>query len=301
MKNIKTSFIGMGLTSLIWTYGISHVINALEVIGPFTLISIRFFIAFIALTIFHKIYKTSEKINKKDNCRLIINGLIGSIVYYSFSNFTIIYLSAVDSATLSSMQLIFMLWAESMFLGSIVTPKKAFYVVVATVGGILLMKGIVLSLISINSYILMLIATCFWVAYHIIQLPLLDKYKTTTIIKYQSFYSFLASVPFIFLENNTFNLMNWTHIASLIYLGLFGIAIGYSFNSYALKNIGPTNTSFLLLLQPVIILFTDFVKLGKIFTLSDYFGFLFIFIGMVLMILDIRNKKEEKPIKGAIV
>lgn len=300
MSIIKKSFLGMGLTSIIWTYGISHVVNALEVIGPFTLVSIRFFIAFAALSIFHKFYGIRRKIDRKDYYRLVLNVIIGSLIYYGISNFTIIYLSAVDSATLSSMQLIFMLWAESMFLGSIVTPKKAFYVVLATIGGILLMKGIVFSLTSMKSYILMLIATCFWVAYHIIQLPLLKKYKATTIIKYQCLYSFIATMPFIFIEDNNFNAMNFSHIASFLYLGIFGIALGYSLNSYALKNIGPTNTSFLLLLQPVIIMFVDLISFGRAFTLSDYFGFLFIFIGMILMIIDIMKDKKEITIGDVV-
>ena len=293
MSNKLKSFIGMGFTSVIWTTCFSQIRLSLEVVGPFTLIFIRFFISLIALSIFQNVYKINEKIDIEDKFRIVLNGIIGSLIYYGISNLTIIYLPTVDSAALSSMQLILMLWVESMFLENIVTPKKAFYVVLATIGGILLMRVISMSSSSVVSYSLMLLATCFWVMYYIIQIPLLKKYKPTTLIKYQSFYSAIVTMPFVFIEDNKFYLIDKSHIFSLIYLGLFGIAIGYSFNSYSLKNIGPTNTSLLLIFQPIIILFLDLIIIGRVFIWSDYVGLLFIFIGVVFMIIDFKKTKDN--------
>ena len=299
MNNRLKSFIGMAFTSIIWTSGFLQIRNSLEVVGPFTLIFIRFFIALVSLFIFQKIYRIDEKIDVKDKPRLMLNGIIGSLIYYGISNLTIIYLPTVDSAALSSMQLILMLWAESMFLENIVTPKRVFYVVLATIGGILLMRVISISSASIVSYSLMLIATCFWVMYYIIQIPLLKKYKATTLIKYQSFYAVIATMPFVFIEDNKFYLIDKSYIFSLIYLGVFGIAVCYSLNSYALKNIGPTNTSLLLIFQPIIILFWDLIIIGRVFIWSDYIGLLFILIGVVLMIID-SKKTKDNLLKGEL-
>jgi len=299
MNNRLKSFIGMAFTSIIWTSGFLQIRNSLEVVGPFTLIFIRFFIALVSLYIFQKIYRIDEKIDVKDKPRLMLNGIIGSLIYYGISNLTIIYLPTVDSAALSSMQLILMLWAESMFLENIVTPKRVFYVVLATIGGILLMRVISISSASIVSYSLMLIATCFWVMYYIIQIPLLKKYKATTLIKYQSFYAVIATMPFVFIEDNKFYLIDKSYIFSLIYLGVFGIAVCYSLNSYALKNIGPTNTSLLLIFQPIIILFWDLIIIGRVFIWSDYIGLLFILIGVVLMIID-SKKTKDNLLKGEL-
>ena len=302
MNNIKKSFLYMGMISIIWTYAILHIVNVLTVLGPLTLTFLRFLVAYFSLAIYHRVYKINEKIDKKDNIRLITNGLLGSIIYYSFSNMTNVHLSAIDSATLSGIQLILILWVESMFLGTIVTPRKAFYVVLATTGCILLMRGVVISLITLKSYMFMFTATCIWVAYSIIQLPLLKKYKSTTIIKYQSVYSCLSTIPFIFIEDNKFHLLDSSHIISLFFLGFFGMALAYSFYSYSLKNIGPVKTSLLLLLQPVFILFTEFIKEGRSLTLSDSIGLCFIFIGMLLMIADLNKSTYNKnEIEGEIL
>lgn len=299
MNDRLKSFIGMGFTSIIWTSGFLQIRNSLEVVGPFTLIFIRFFIALVSLVIFQKIYRIDEKIDVEDKFRLMLNGIIGSLIYYGISNLTIIYLPTVDSAALSSMQLILMLWVESMFLENIVTPKRVFYVVLATIGGIFLMRVISITSASIASYSLMLIATCFWVMYYILQIPLLKKYKATTLIKYQSFYAVIATMPFVFIEDNKFYLIDKSYIFSLIYLGVFGIAVCYSLNSYALKNIGPTNTSLLLIFQPIIILFSDLVIIGRVFIWSDYIGLLFILIGVVLMIID-SKKTKDNLLKGEL-
>lgn len=284
------SFIGMAFVSIIWTSGFSEIINVLEVVGPFTLIFLRFFIAFLGLLVFQKILGIKEKIEDEDKTKLVINGLIGSIFYFAISNLTVMYLPTVDSAVISSMQLILMLWAESMFLNKMITPKRCFYVVMATIGGILLMRTVYLSTSVLVAYMLMLIATCFWVCYNIIQISVLKKYKASTVIRYQSFYSLFFILPLILIDNNNFSAINGTHIYSFLYLGLMGIAVGYTINSYALKNIGPTNTSLLLIFQPVILLFSDLIFKARLFTLSDNVGIVLIAIAVLFMVIDMRKK-----------
>lgn len=293
MNNRLKSFIAMGLTAIIWSNAFMHIKRSLEVVGPFSLIFYRFLVAFVVLTIYQRVAGIQEQIDKKDLPRVFINCILGSVIYYGISNLTTTYLPAVDSATLSSMQLILMLWFESMFLQTLITPKKAFYVVIATIGGILLMRLVSISTASMISYNLMILATSLWAAYYIIQLPLVRKYRSTTIIKYQSLYTVILMAPFIFIENNHIQQIADKHVLSILYLGIFGIAIAYSFNTYSLGKIGPTNTSLMLIFQPVIILMMDYFQKNRLLVVTDYIGLVLICTGFILMLMDLKKNKDE--------
>lgn len=298
MNSTYKSYLGMTLTCFIWCSAFYRIQRVFQVMGPFTLVFFRFSIAFLLLWVYGKIIKNNETILKEDKMRLYINGIIGSVVYYSISNYTVKYLPAVDSATLSSMQLIIMLWVEGMLLKKLANQRKVIYVVLVTIGGILLMEVLEFNFSIMFSYGFMFIATCFWVLYYVIQKPLLKKYKPTTIIKYQCLPAMIITFPALFIENNQFAHMGTSYIVDLIFLGALGICVGYSLNSYALKHIGATNTSMLLMFQPVIILITNIISGVQKLTLADYIGIVFIGVGVFLMIYDVReyNKSTHKEV-----
>lgn len=302
MNKRVLSYLGMGLTALIWTGGIVRIPEVTRVIGPLTLVFLRFLIGVVLLSIIEKALGIKESFTKKDYYRLVIAGILCSIVYYGLSNLAYIYLPSVDSAALSSMQLIFMLWGESVVLGKIVTPKKTALITLATIGGILLMQVISLSPESLKAYTIALGATGVWVIYCIYQYPLLKKYHVISVVKHQLIYGCIVTSPFLLIEKNQFHLLRGQELMSLLYLGVLGLALGYFLNAYAIKHIGLTNTSLLLILQPIIILITDLYLDKRSFIWTDYIGIIFIAIGMFGVMLDMNAKKNtiDESMEGGL-
>jgi len=283
----------MGITAFIWTAGISKITALSTVLGPLTVVFFRFLIGLILFTIVKSALGIKDVITKTDKKRLMISGILCSLIYFGVSNLAYSYLPIVDSAALSSMQLIFMLWGESVVLGKIVTPKKTFLIVLATIGGILVMRAVSLSPESIAAYSIALVATSIWVGYCIYQLPLLSKYHLVTVVKEQMLYGSAVTLPFVFIETNHFELMSTAQWHNILFLGILGLSLGYFLNAFALKHIGPTNTSLLLILQPIIILFSDFYWQGRTLIWSDYIGVLLIGIGMLGVMHDMNREKFE--------
>jgi len=280
MNRRVLSYIVMGLTALIWISGFSKITALSDVMGYSTIIFFRFLIAALIMGVFNSGINNKEKIKLGDRKRTVLSGFLCSALYFSLLKLSGNYLPVVDSAALSSMQLIFMLWGESVVLGKIVTPRKTLFIVLATIGGILLMRPVTLSIDSIMAYLIALVATAVWVVYCIVQLPLLKKYRLTTVMGNQFFWGCLMMFPFAAYESNTLELMTGDHWSSLLYLAVLGLTFGYTANAYALKHIGPTNTSLLLIIQPILILFSDSYYHHHSLVFWDYIGLVFIGVGM---------------------
>jgi drug/metabolite transporter (DMT)-like permease len=87
----------------------------------------------------------------------------------------------------------------------------------------------------------------------IIVKPMMTKYKTTTVMKWIFLYGTLLVLPFGWTE---FNAIEWNRFDTTIWLLTAFVVIGttslaYLFNTYALKNLSPTEVSVYIYLQPL--------------------------------------------------
>ena len=295
MKDKKLGILAMTAVCIFWGAAFLSIKVVGTTLGPVTFSFLRFSIAGIIFAFIYKVQCGGEKIAKEDYKKLVFNAIIGIPVYFTLQNIAIPMIPATDSSVISAMQPIIMLIAEALFLSVAITRKKAVAVALCVVGAVITVGQISLGG-SMLGYVLMLVATCLWVAYSILQQPLNKKYNAVTINFYQFIVGAIIMSPAIFIENNVWSEMTFMKWANVAYLGIFCSGVCFVLYNFAIERIGATISSLFLNAGPIITMVLSFFLLKEPILINQLIGAVLVISGVTLATVNFKKKKEKNDV-----
>ena len=254
---------------------------------PMQLIFLRLLFATAIFWIFQRLF-VPEKVDKKDLIRLAILGFFGfaanQALFYLGLNLT----SPVDASLIHILNPVLVLILASVIIREKITGLK--------LGGILLGSSGALILIIFGSSggfnsspllgnILVTINMVFYALYLVLLKPMVEKYHTSTILKWVSLFGFIFIIPFssksiLALDITAIGTSSWLSLAYIILLCTF---LAYILINFALKHVNASAVSYYTYLQPVIATLTSVsVGMGTI-TLPKIIAAVLIFTGVYLV------------------
>jgi drug/metabolite transporter (DMT)-like permease len=254
---------------------------------PMQLIFLRLLFATAIFWIFQKLF-VPEKVEKKDLVRLAILGFFGfaanQALFYEGLNLT----SPVDASLIHILNPVLVLILASAIIREKITGFKLGGIFLGSCGALILI--IFGSSGGFNSSpllgnILVTLNMVFYALYLVLLKPMVEKYHTSTILKWVSLFGFLFIIPFsatsIFKLNVTaIDTCSWL---SLAYIILFCTFLAYILINFALKHVTASAVSYYTYLQPFLATLTSVsIGMGTI-TLPKIIAAVLIFTGVYLV------------------
>lgn len=291
MSTYRLIILGMSFTAFLWGTSFYPIKNLLKVMSYQVLTFNRFWIATLALGLWWVIIGKREKIKKADWLRLCIGGLLGGTVYYALSNAATSALPAMDLSIVSGMQPVLMMIVECVVIGTLFNERESISIALSVVGSIMLIDTISTSQ-DARLYMVQVCATVVWVIYYLVQKPLVLKYRATTIIFFQFLICTLFAIPIVATDPTLWVPLDFSLSMQLMYLGVGGLAVAYSLNSFALKQLSPTAISLFLNAGPIINILLGWILFGQSIRSNQVMGAILIVLGVVLILRAWRIKNK---------
>lgn len=298
-KNNTLAIIGVLSVVLIWGLSFLSIKFVIEFLGPMTLGFVRFVIASIVVLLIYKVKGNNEKVSKKDMPMMAIAGVIGVTLYFYFENNGVKYLPASTASLVIATIPIFTMIFERMIYKTKMTKLKVFGVMVSIVGVYFLVGGNLRELLTgdlAKGYGMMFAAVLAWTAYSLVTKPMFDKYSMLTIVFWQTIYGAVAFFPFIFFEDNRWDMIGTSEILHLLYLGVMCSAVAYYIYVYSMKELGVTTSSLFLNLMPLVTVVAGYFFLKETISLYQALGGALIVISVYISSWE--PKKKWSPAKA---
>lgn len=254
----------MGLaTALIWGLTFLSIKVVVAVFPPMSLGFARFVVAVAILPLVALATKESLRVAPRDLPLLAASGLVGVTLYFLCENNGIMLLSASEASLIIGSIPVLTMLAERLFLGSRLGRR-------AYLGAVLSLAGV--GLIAARSpgaassplgFVFMAGAAISWVGYSFLTRPLGPRYGRVAITFWQSLFGMLGFVPFVLAELPSWVMPGPVVVLNILYLGVFGSAIGYWFYVTSLDILGAGAASAFINLIPVVSVVAAYLVLGE--------------------------------------
>lgn len=274
------------ITIVIWG---TTFISTKILLADFTPIEILFFRFLLGLLVLIVIYpKPLKTKNKKEEFTLAAAGLCGICLYYLLENIALTYTMVSNVGVIISFAPFFTAVLSHVFLKTEEKLNAGFIT-----GCIISMTGICLisfsgSELKLNPVgdILAIVAAFVWAVYSLLMRKIGSYgYNTIQTTRRIFTYGILFMIPFLFIfgfSPDFQKIAKPEYALNLIYLGLGASALCFVTWSYAVKVLGPVETSVYIYMVPVITVATSVAVLREKITWMAAIGIGFTLIGLVL-------------------
>jgi len=276
---MKKGYFAIAIAVLPWGFSFLNTKIAIQALGAMTLCFSRFLIALVIISIVAFITKKDLKIKNEDIKYFLLAGGVGITVYFYFENNGVKYIDPSAASLLLASMPIATIFSEALFDGRKLDKKMIIGGLISLIGvGIIMGGDINLNSLfvgdALKGYLMMFGAILSWVVY--------------------SFYQFLFGVilafPFIFIEKNSFELVNNVVVFNVLMLGVFSSAIGFFAFNYSMKVLGVSKASLFINFIPLVTIIASYFYYGTFIGLNQVIGGIFI-IGSVLI------NREDKEVE----
>jgi drug/metabolite transporter (DMT)-like permease len=198
-----------------------------------------------------------EKVNKKDIPRFAMLAIVGVAINQLLFLKGLSLTSPISASIMMITTPILVLIIAAIVIGERITPLRVMGILIGFAGAILLMLG--------NSSadgkrdnpfgdVFVFINALSWGSYLVLVKPLMQKYKTVTILKWVFLFGLLFVFPFGITE---FRQVSWTAMSgndwfNTIFVVVATTYVAYMLNTYALKALSPSVVSAYIYLQPLL-------------------------------------------------
>jgi drug/metabolite transporter (DMT)-like permease len=294
MNGKQRAHLALLVTTL--TFGFAYnIVKSLmpAILTPMQLIFIRLLGGVIIFWLFQRLF-LPEKVERKDLVKLAVCGLFGfalnQTLFYEGLNLS----TPVDASLIHVLNPVLVMLFAGLLIGERITIRKTAGILLGASGAVILV------LYGANAgfrgdhalgNILIFLNMVFYALYLVIIKPLVEKYHTTTILKWVSFFGFLFILPVslkpaLEIRLEAFTITAWLGIAYIILLNTF---VAYLLINFALKQVSASVVSYYSYLQPVIASAIS-VTIGQGgITLPKVLAALLIFSGVFLVNRDKTN------------
>lgn len=249
--------------AFLWGLTFLSIKVAVRELPPMTLALARFIIASALLPLIALVLKQSLAVRVRDLPLLAAGGFVGITLYFLCENNGIMLLSASEA---------------SIIVGTIpVVTLIAEVVVYRTRPGKRVWAGVILSFLGVSimvlrsegattsplGYVYMIGAALSWTLYSFLTKPLSGRYPLLALTFWQIFFGMIFCIPFAVAERPVLAMPSMPVVLNVLYLGVFGSAIGYWLYVVMLERLGAGRASVFINLIPVVSVIAAFIVLGE--------------------------------------
>ncbi|QAA31579.1 DMT family transporter [Clostridium manihotivorum] len=289
-KSNLLPYIAVSISSVI--FGLSFLFSkmALTVATPFMLVSFRFLLAFLVMTILiiFKIIKVNYK--NKPLGGLIVLGLAEPVIYFIFETYGVKNASSSVAGLMLALIPIAVTLLGAYFLNEVPSIKRILFIVLSVSGVALI--GIMSSTggqgTSILGIILLLGAVTSAGFYSIISRKVSKYYTPVEITYFMMFFAALCftvmNVVDVLINGNIYNyfepLKSKTFIISILYLGIISSIIAYFLTNFTLSKIQASKTSVFSNVSTIVSIVAGVLILNESFHIYHFVGSILILTGV---------------------
>ena len=289
MNNKVIGAVFLSLAASIWGAMYVVVKVVVDVVPPFELVWFRYLIAVIALVIIGICMRQSWKIAKKDWLIIFLVGLIGNTISIVTQEMGTMLSTAQMGAILTATTPAFMAIFARFILKEKITIKKCASIALATLGvGVIVGNG----QIDLNQQlggIYLLIAALTWALMSVLIKKIPGHYSQIVVTTYSSMTALLLLTPFVIPRLSALDLsavLQPTILGGLLYLGIVSTACGFLLWNKGLQLMNASSGGLFFFFQPIVGAFLGWLLLGETLGLTFWFGTIFIFIGVFIVVKD---------------
>lgn len=226
-----------------------------DYIAPFGFIFIRV-VCTAAIFLMIGAAVTKEKVENKDLLKLAICAVFGvainQLLFFKGLDLTL----PINASLMMTTNPIMVLIVASLIIREKITIKKVSGIIIGIAGAfILLIPGNSVEFNTSTAWgdFLILINSLSFGVFLILVKPLMNKYKTITVMKWVFLFGTVLVTPFGWeefsnIQWNTFHMNIWL---ALLYVVIGTTSLAYMLNTFALKNLSPSSVSVYIYLQPL--------------------------------------------------
>lgn len=226
-----------------------------QYITPFAFILLRVAVTATLFFILER-FGPREKVDRMDQIRLVACSLFGvainQLLFFKGLDLT----APINASLMMTTNPIMVLLVASFLIREKITLRKVAGIILGIIGASSLLlwgKSVSFGTASAMGDLFILINSLSWGIFLIIVKPMMNKYRTATVMKWVFLYGMFMVFPFGW---EPFRRIEWHTFGTEIWLAVFYVviittAIAYMLNTYALKKLSPSAVSAYIYLQPV--------------------------------------------------
>ena len=243
---------------IIWAANYPLAKYAMREFSPFVFNSIRFLVAAVTVSGIFFFRSSWKRIEQEDRRKVIVNGLVASIIYQLAFIVGLSMTTAGNSAVLLSTSPLWTIFFNARLHKEKIQPRTIIGMIISLCGVIMIIIGsgkkLEFGSNALFGDLISLAAAALWALNTNLQKPLLAKYSTVQVsvmlVTIGAFGLTLFAIPTA-LET-PWSSVHWTYYLAAIASGVLSIGIANMFWSYGVKRLGPTGAANFNNLVPVI-------------------------------------------------
>ncbi|MEK3682517.1 DMT family transporter [Paenibacillus sp. FSL R10-2736] len=289
MKNTLLGSLYLSLTASIWGGMYVVVKYVVDVVPPLELVWIRYVIAVIALLLIGIITRQSWRIEKRDILLIVMIGVIGNTISIVTQEIGTMLSTAQMGAIITGATPAFMVLFARIILKEKITFKKAFSVILATLGvGIIVGNAGIDPSLQLGG-ISLLVAALTWALMSVLIKRVPGQYSQIVVTFYAALVAVVVLTPVTISRLPDLDVSAMMHPSiwgGLVYLGVISTACGFLLWNRGLQMLKASSGGLFFFLQPVVGTFLGWLLLGEQIGLSFWSGTALICMGVLLVIKE---------------
>jgi drug/metabolite transporter (DMT)-like permease len=290
-RNVFKSDIFLFTAALIWGFAFVAQKEAMNHIGPFAFMSLRFFLG--SLTLLPFMFLRKEKIEKKTKITLWQAGLMAGILLFlgtAFQQIGIKYTTAGNAGFITSLYVIFTL-ILGVFVGVIPKPRVWVGAFLATIGLYFLS---VTDSFEISKGDLLTLGCAIVFAGHVQIISWLSPKFSSLKLALSQFLvaGVLSLVMTVVLEPIVWEAIKQAWVA-ILYVGIFSTGIAFTLQIIGQKSAPPTHAAIILSFEAVFAAFGGWLLLNEGLSLRSMFGCALMLAGMIIAQINLSSFRKK--------
>lgn len=264
-------------------------------ISPFAFILLRVAAALVLFLIFHSVF-IKEKVERKDMAGIALSSFFGVAANMLMFFEGLANTSPINASVLMMVTPVFVFIIYTVVNKEGISWIKAAGIGLAAIGAMMLMGGARLSFSKATLYgdVLIMLNALSYAIYLVYVKRFLVKYRPITVSKWNFVFGFMMVLPF---GAGGIEGINWASFPPFIWFIFIFVLVGTTFityllNAFALQRASSTLVGSYIYLQPVIATILALTLQGGELTLEKIIFILLIFVGVYLVAIKPKKKKE---------
>ncbi len=282
-REYLTSLLEVLIAIIIWSASFVATKIAYEAFTPLMVCFLRFSLAAVILFVLHRL-NGNQPLAKEDHRAVILTGISGITIYYSFENIGLSLTSAANASVITAIYPIM-----TILFGAVVykdrIPLRQLAGILVAVAGILVVTytGAGEEHSSTLGNLLLIFNGFMWGLYNYQVQKVSEKTDALTLTYYQALYGVLFLIPFLAFELPlSIGLISWRVIAAMLFLTAGCSVAAYSIYNHGLRRISAASAVSIMNLMPIFGLLFSHVLLGEVITLRQILGAAAVIAGVLL-------------------
>jgi len=269
---------------------------------PFTVVTVRLFLATILLLLYQNLFKTKQKVTLVDIPKFLLLAFFEPFCYFLGESFGMQYVSSTLASIIIATIPVFSPIFSFLFYREKLSKFGFLGLVISVLGIVLLVVDKNFNFNAPNKGILLLLfAVISAIGYGIVAKKLTFTYDSVTIIKYQNAFGFIYFLPFflIFDFNHFLSVKpDIKLVANLLALTVFASVLAFVLFTKVLKEIGINSANIFTNLIPIFTAVFSFLILKESFNLQKISGIFLVVFGVFISQVKINQKLKLLKIKN---